>query len=81
MPYPDDEILSLRRRVADLEKEVRRLSRVYHCLDCGVDVPYGNGLGFSVPEEEWTDRMKSRPMNITHLCRKCTVKRIVRKEA
>lgn len=81
VPYPDDEILSLRKRVSALESEVRRLSKAYFCEDCGVSVLYGSGLGVSVPEEEWTDRSKSRPMIITHLCKSCTSERIMKKEA
>lgn len=81
MPYPDDEICSLRKRVFELESEVRRLSAVKSCEDCGVDVPAGRGIGFSVPMEEWTDRSKSRPMHIIPLCTSCTVKRILKKEA
>lgn len=80
MPYPDDEICSLRKRVLELEGEVRRLSAVKSCEDCGADVPVGRGIGFSVPVEEWTDRSKSRPMHIIPLCTGCTVKRILKKE-
>lgn len=85
MPYPDDEIRGLQNEIVHIKnairflaEKVRDLSETYYCLDCGVDVPYGRGLGFSVPEEEWTDRSKSRPINITHLCHPCIAKRLAK---
>lgn len=81
MPHPDDELLSLRKRVLDLEKKVQQLSKTTYCKDCDVEVPSGRGLGFSVPLESWLDRSKSRPMKIIPLCIGCMVKRILKKEA
>lgn len=81
MPHPDDELLFLRKRVLDLEKKVKKLSRTEICKDCGMEIPVGLGLGFSVPEEEWTDRTKSRPMSISPLCHRCTIERMFKKRA
>lgn len=46
------------------------------CIDCGVPVPKGQGLGRSAPEQEWTDRSQPRPITIQSLCLKCLAKRL-----
>jgi hypothetical protein len=44
------------------------------CVDCGADIPIGQGFGVSA--EEWPDKSKSRPITITPLCLSCTSKRL-----
>jgi hypothetical protein len=46
------------------------------CVDCGCDIPKGQGLGYSASESEWTDRSNSRPLKLEPLCMKCICRRI-----
>lgn len=64
--------------LADIEKELRlvkvelaRLKGPHTCIKCGRGVPAGQGLGFSGPESEWTDRSKSRPISVQPMCIIC----------
>lgn len=64
-------------RVRALEARVRALE-VQHCEDCGAEVPHGQGLGVSEPEETWTDRSKPRGITLTPLCKSCQSKRLAK---
>lgn len=45
------------------------------CSDCGIDIPKGQGIGISAPEEEWIDRSQPRPITIVPLCIGCMGKK------
>ncbi len=69
-------------RVQNLELAFSRLTErlraleVQHCEDCNAEIPHGQGLGFSVPDTEWTDKSKPRGIILTPLCKSCMSKRL-----
>ena len=56
-------------------QELKNNSQEY-CTVCNKKIPKGHGIGFSVPEEEWTDRSKSRPMKLIPLCQEHVAERL-----
>lgn len=58
-----------------LKEKILKLSEKNKCSICNKEVPKGQGIGISVPENEWLDKSKSRPMMIEPLCLECLSKR------
>lgn len=50
-----------------------RIADPVDCVDCGTQVPKGQGIGKS--GDDWPDKSKSRPITITPLCMACLAKR------